>query len=300
MADFVSGFWNVYVMGLVALSLLFCVFILAINMTRHEGPVELHGHVWDENIAEYNNPLPRWWLYLAWGTVIFSVAYLVIYPGFGNHQGLYRWSEVSQYEAEMSAADKTYGPIFDKYLGQDLLTVAADPQANAMGERLFQTYCAQCHGATAEGSNTQGFPNLTDDDWKWGGDPETIKATISEGRIGVMTPFGKELGPEGVKDAANYVRSLSGLPNDSLRAQRGKELFVQNCVVCHGEDGKGNTMLGAPNLTDSVWLYGSSEAAITATITNGRTNQMPAFKDFLGDAKVHLLSAYVISLNKKN
>lgn len=296
MADFVSGFWNVYVMGLVALSLLFCVFVLVSNMTKREsGPVELHGHVWDETLAEYNNPLPRWWMYLFWITLAFAVVYLAIYPGFGKtNDGR---GALHQYENEMAKAEERYAPIFNKYLDKDLKAVAADPEANAMGQRMFLTYCAQCHGAAAQGA--KGFPNLTDDEWNWGGDPDTIKTTILGGRMGVMPPFGPALGAEGVKDAANYVRSLSGLAHDSLRAQRGKDIFEQNCVACHGADGKGSTAVGAPNLTNKSWLYGSSEATIIETITNGRSNQMPAFKDFLGEAKVHLLAAYVTSLSNK-
>ncbi|WP_068636177.1 cytochrome-c oxidase, cbb3-type subunit III [Thauera butanivorans] len=296
MADFISGFWNMYVMVLVALSILFCVFVLASNMTKREkGPVELHGHVWDETIAEYNNPLPRWWMYLFWLTIIFAVTYLAIYPGFGDvnqHRG--QWA---QYDAEMAKAEERYGPIFAKYREMDVMAVAADPEANAMGKRLFLTYCAQCHGSAAQGN--KGFPNLTDDEWQWGGDPEAIKATITGGRMGIMTPFGPILGGEGVKDVANYVRSLSGLAHDSLRAQRGKEAFDTNCVACHGADGTGNPMLGAPNLANKAWLYGSSEATIVETITHGRTNQMPAFGEFLGEDKVHLLTAYVLSLSKQ-
>lgn len=295
MADFISGFWNMYVMGLVALSLLFCVFVLASNMTkRTEGPAQLHGHVWDETLAEYNNPLPRWWMYLFWITIIFAVVYLSIYPGFGNHndgRGAHR-----QYDAEMKAAEEKYGPIFAKYRGMDLNAVAADPEANAMGQRLFLTYCAQCHGSAAQGA--KGFPNLTDDEWQWGGDPETIKTTIMEGRFAVMTPFGPILGAESVKDVANYVRSLSGLVHDSVRAQRGQETFSQQCVACHGADATGNQMMGAPNLTNKAWLYGSSEATIIETVTHGRQNQMPSFKEFLGEDKVHLLAAYVVSLTK--
>ncbi|WP_341644022.1 cytochrome-c oxidase, cbb3-type subunit III [Thauera sp. SDU_THAU2] len=296
MADFISGFWNMYVMVLVALSILFCVFVLVSNMTKREkGPVELHGHVWDETIAEYNNPLPRWWMYLFWLTIIFAVTYLAIYPGFGNvnqHRG--QWA---QYDAEMAKAEERYGPIFAKYREMDVMAVAADPEANAMGKRLFLTYCAQCHGSAAQGN--KGFPNLTDDEWQWGGDPETIKATITGGRMGIMTPFGPILGAEGVKDVANYVRSLSGLAHDSLRAQRGKDAFDTNCVACHGADGTGNPMLGAPNLANKAWLYGSSEATIIETISHGRTNQMPAFGEFLGEDKVHLLTAYVLSLSKQ-
>ena len=296
MADFISEFWNMYVMVLVTLSILFCVFVLASNMIKREGgPVELHGHVWDETLAEYNNPLPRWWMYLFWITIIFSVVYLAIYPGFGNlNQDR---GQVSQYHAEMQTAEEKYGPIFAKYRNMDLAAVAADPEANAMGGRMFLTYCAQCHGSAAQGAKS--FPNLTDDEWLWGGEPEAIKTTILEGRNGVMPPFGPALGGEGVKDVANYVRSMSGLAHDSLRAQRGQDMFVANCAVCHGEDGKGNPMLGAPNLTNKSWLYGSSEATIIETITNGRNNQMPVFGEFLGEDKVHLLAAYVMSLSKK-
>jgi len=177
------------------------------------------------------------------------------------------------------------------------MAVAADPEANAMGKRLFLTYCQQCHGAAAQGAKS--FPNLTDSEWLWGGAPENIKETITNGRNGVMPPFGPALGADGVKDVANYVRSMNGLAHDSVRAQRGKEGFEANCVACHGADAKGNPMLGAPNLTDNRWLYGSSEAVITETITLGRNNQMPAFGAFLGEDKVHLLTAYVLSLSKK-
>ncbi len=295
MADFISGFWNIYVMVLVLLSILFCVFVLVSNMTkRKEGPVELHGHVWDENLAEYNNPLPRWWLYLFWITIVFSIVYLAIYPGFGNMNE--NRGQVSQYQAEMKMADEKYGPIFARYKDMELTAVAADPEAKAMGQRMFLTYCAQCHGSAAQGA--RGFPNLTDDEWQWGGEPDAIKTTILGGRIGVMPALGAAIGGEGVKDVANYVRSLSGLAHDSLRAQRGKEVFAANCVACHGADAQGNPMLGAPNLANKSWLYGSSEATIIETINNGRNNQMPAFGEFLGEDKVHILSAYVLGLKK--
>lgn len=305
MADFVSGFWNGYVMVLVALSIGFCVFILLTNMgkgAKKGEKVELHGHVWDETLAEYNNPLPQWWMYLFWITVIFSIVYLVLYPGFGNYQGVLNWSSKddrpgveSQYSAEMAKADAKYSPIFKKYAEMDLKAVAADPEARAMGQRLFLTYCAQCHGSDARGA--KGFPNLTDNDWLYGGAPETIKTTILGGRMGVMTPFGSILGADGVEDTANYVRSLSGLAHDSLRAQRGQELFQTNCVACHGPDGKGMQAIGSANLTDGTWLYGSSKATIIETITHGRQNKMPSFEAFLGNDKVHLLAAYVYGLS---
>lgn len=295
MADFVSGFWNMYVMGLVGLSLLFCLFVLMSNNKRETGPVELHGHVWDENLAEYNNPLPRWWLYLFWVTLIFAVAYFVMYPGFGNTKGVLGWSSAGQYEAEMRVAEERYAPIFAKYKEMDVAAVAADPEARAAGKRLFVTYCAQCHGSDARGAT--GFPNLSDTAWNWGGEPDAIKATITGGRMGMMPPMGAALGADGTKDVANYVRSLAGLAHDSLRAQRGAELFAQTCAACHGPEGKGTQAMGAPNLTDEDWLYGSSEATIIETISKGRTNRMPGFGEFLGEAKVHLLASYVYGLS---
>ena len=296
MADFISGFWNMYVMVLVTLSILFCVFVLVSNMTKREkGEVGLHGHVWDETLAEYNNPLPRWWMYLFWITIFFAIAYLAIYPGFGNvNQNRGQWA---QYEAERKAGEERFGPVFAKYREMDVMAVAADPEAVAMGQRMFLTYCQQCHGAAAQGAKS--FPNLTDGEWLWGGAPENIKETITNGRNGVMTPFGQVLGADGVKDVANYVRSMNGLAHDSVRAQRGKDAFANNCVACHGADAKGNPMLGALDLTNNVWLYGSSEATIIETITHGRNNKMPAFGEFLGEDKVHILSAYVLSLSKK-
>ncbi|WP_018607041.1 cytochrome-c oxidase, cbb3-type subunit III [Uliginosibacterium gangwonense] len=297
MSDFVSDFWHYYVLGLVVLSLAFCVWILASNMTKRKpGPVTLHHHIWDEDLQEYNNPLPRWWMYLFWGALVFAVGYLFLYPGLGHLPGKIGWTAVEQYKEEMKKADEQFNPIYDKYLKQDLLAVSANPEAQAMGQRLFLTYCAQCHGADARGA--KGFPNLTDNDWLYGGQPATIKTTITGGRQGAMPAWGPVLGADGVKDVANYVRSLSGLANDSVRAERGKTVFMTNCVACHGPEGKGNQALGAPNLTDRIWLYGSSEATIIETVTYGRQNQMPSFKDLLGERKIHLLAAYVLSLSK--
>lgn len=297
MSDFVSDFWHYYVVGLVVLSLAFCVWLLISNMTKRvPGPASLHDHVWDEDLQEYNNPLPRWWLGLFWATLLFACAYFFLYPGLGTFQGKIGWSEVGQYKEEMKLADEQFNPIYDKYLKQDLLAVSANPEAQAMGQRLFLTYCAQCHGADAHGA--KGFPNLTDNDWLYGGAPDTIKTTVTNGRQGVMPAWGPVLGADGVKDVANYVRSLSGLAHDSIRAERGKTLFMTNCVACHGPEGKGNQALGAPNLTDRIWLYGSSEATIIETVTYGRQNQMPSFKDRLGERKIHLLAAYVLGLSK--
>lgn len=296
MSDFVSGFWNLYVVVIVLASILACAVLLYMQGKATFTPGKTMGHVWDETLEEYNNPMPKWWSWLFVVTVIFALVYLALYPGLGKFQGVLGWSSVGQYNAERERMDATVQPMYSKYLGMDVKALAADKQAMETGKRLYLTYCMQCHGA--DGRGAKGFPNLTDSDWLYGGEPDQIKQTIAEGRMGVMPPHA-QLGADTIKDLANYVRSLSGLPNDSVRAAKGKEAFTSaGCVGCHGMDAKGMQALGAPNLTDKVWLYGSSEATIVETITNGRQNKMPSWKAFLGDAKDHLLTAYVYSLSQ--
>lgn len=296
MSDFVSDFWNLYVIVIVLASILACAVLLIVQGKATFTPGKTMGHVWDETLEEYNNPMPKWWSWLFVITVVFALVYLSLYPGLGNFKGMLGWSSSGQHKAEVEKVDAAVKPLFDKYLAMDLKAVAADKQAMEMGKRLFLTYCMQCHGADARGA--KGFPNLTDADWLYGGEPDKIKETIANGRMGVMPPHA-QLGADSIKDLANFVRSLSGLPNDSVRAAKGKETFTTaGCVGCHGPEATGNQAVGAPNLVDKTWLYGSSEAVITETITNGRQNQMPAWKDFLGEAKVHLLSAYVLSLGQ--
>ncbi|WP_371324701.1 cytochrome-c oxidase, cbb3-type subunit III [Dechloromonas sp. ZY10] len=296
MSDFVSDFWNLYVIVIVLASILACAVLLIVQGKATFTPGKTMGHVWDENLEEYNNPMPKWWSWMFVITVVFALVYLVLFPGLGNFKGVLNWTSAGQHKAEVEKMDAAVKPLFDKYLAMDLKAVAADKQAMEMGKRLYMTYCMQCHGADARGA--KGFPNLTDADWLYGGEPEQVKETIANGRMGVMPPHA-HLGADTIKDLANFVRSLSGLPNDSVRTSKGKEAFASaGCSGCHGPEGTGMQALGAPNLTDKVWLYASSEATITETITNGRQNKMPAWKDFLGDAKVHLLSAYVLSLGQ--
>ncbi len=291
-----SDFWNAYVVVIVLASILACAILLYVQGKAKFTPGKSMGHVWDETLEEYNNPMPKWWSWLFVITVIFSLVYLALYPGLGNFKGLLGWTSSGQYQIERERMDATVKPLYDKYSAMDLQAIAGDKQAMEMGKRLYLTYCMQCHGADARGA--KGFPNLTDSDWQFGGEPAQIEQTIADGRMGVM-PAHAQLGADTIKDLANYVRSLSGLPNDSVRAAKGKEAFNSaGCSGCHGPDGKGMQALGAPNLTDKVWLYGSSEATIVETITNGRQNKMPAWKEFLGDAKVHLLAAYVLSLGQ--
>lgn len=297
-SDFVNGFWNFWVIGVSLVSIIGCGVFLLIQDKAKTNAGNVTGHVWDENLQEYSNPLPNWWRWMFYFTVVFSLVYLVLYPGLGNYAGVWNWSARGQYDKEVEAANAKIAPLFDKYKQMDVMAVAADPQAKEMGYRLFQTYCAQCHGADAQG--TKGFPNLADGNWLWGGSPEKIRETIKGGRTGVMTPKGTkpDMDADQVKDVVHYARSLAGLTGDSIRIQRGKELYPQACAACHGPEGKGNDAAGYPNLTltGRARLYGSQEADMIETVTKGRNNTMPAFGDFLGDAKVHVLTAYVWGL----
>jgi cytochrome c oxidase cbb3-type subunit 3 len=296
MSDFTGGFWDYYVGIITVISIVACAVLLHSMSSRRVpgGTAQTTGHTWDEDLGELNNPLPRWWIWLFYITIVFGVVYLLLYPGLGSYAGSYQWTSAGEYEAEVKQASAQYGPLYEKYAAQDLKQVAADPQARAIGQKLFLNYCAQCHAS--DGGGGKGFPNLTDRDWLYGGEPETIEASIRNGRNGVMPPLGSVLGEEGTKDAAHYVLSLSGRKSDSARAARGKGKFAV-CAACHGADGKGSRQLGAPDLTDRIWLHGSSEATVIETITKGRNNVMPAHKDFLGEAKVHILAAYVYSLS---
>ena len=248
-------------------------------------------------------------MWLFWITIAYSLAYLVAYPGLGSFRGLLGWSSTGAWNTETDETEARLKPLYEKFAGMELPAIAADTQGRAMGERIFLVNCAPCHGSDARGS--KGFPNLTDNDWLYGGDPATIVATVTGGRMGVMPPLGPGLGEDGVKNVVAYVRSLSGLPSDGLKAQLGKPLFEQTCSACHGMEGKGNPALGAPNLTDKIWLYDSSEATIAYGINTGRHvgmdaehPPMPSFKNTLGQgplgpAKINLVAAYVWGLSNK-
>jgi len=296
MNQFVNEFWSVYIGVISAASIVACAVFLKMQSARKSVEPDTTGHIWDENLQEYNNPMPRWWAWTFYLTVFFSLGYLVLYPGLGSYAGLLGWTQLTQLEDETKAANTQFGPIYDKFAKLDVAEVAKSPEALAIGQKLFLNNCAQCHASDAGGS--RGFPNLTDKDWLWGGTPEAIKTSIAEGRTGVMPPFGPALGESGTKDVAHYVMSLSGSAHDSIRKARGEPLFKTSCAACHGADGKGNQQLGAPNLTDRIWLRGSGEAAIVEQVTRGSSNQMPAHKDILSPAKIHLLTAYVYSLSQ--
>ncbi|MBI3230541.1 MAG: cytochrome-c oxidase, cbb3-type subunit III [Burkholderiales bacterium] len=303
MADFFNEGWSLWIWVLTVLAMIGCAVLLwsqskikvKVGSDGKPLPVETTGHVWDETLQENNHPLPRWWSFLFYITLIFGAVYLFLFPGLGSMKGYLGWSQVGEYEEEMAAGEKQYGPLFNKYLAMDIPTVAKDPQARAIGERLFLNTCAQCHGSDAQGS--KGFPNLTDKDWLYGGDPATIAKTIAEGRNGQMPSMAAAVGnDQDVQNVANYVLSLSNSPHDPIKAVLGKPKFAA-CAACHGSDGKGNQAIGAPNLTDNVWLYGGGLANIIETINGGRSNSMPSHKNTLSEAKRHLLTAYVWGLS---
>jgi cytochrome c oxidase cbb3-type subunit 3 len=295
MSDFTSNFWSVFVASITIIGIVACLILLWISgkakaMTATDNTT---GHVWDGDLREMNNPLPRWWVWLFIITVVFALIYLVMYPGLGSNTGKLGWSQLGQYQTEMAKGEKEVAPLYARFAAMSVQDMAADPQAVGIGERLFLNNCAQCHGSDARGS--KGFPNLSDGDWLWGGAPEQIKETITKGRNGMMPPMAAAVGtPDDVKNVAHYVLSLSNSPHDSLRASLGKAKFGA-CAACHGMDGKGNQALGAPNLTDDVWLHGWGENAIVAMINNGKVNQMPAQEGKLSEAQIHVLSAYVLS-----
>lgn len=297
-----SGFWSGWIIVITLGNIFACYWLVRWTTKRRPGEAaegSVTGHVWD-GLEEYNNPLPRWWLWLFYITMVFALGYLVLFPGLGNFKGVLGWSSHgSQYDAEMAQAAATYDPIFKKYAAMPIDQVAKDEEALGMGRRMFLSYCAICHGSDAHGN--KGFPNLTDNDWLYGGEPAQIEQTIMMGRQGAMPPH-PALSPEDLDKVANYIASLSGRTEsvDAAKAAAGKAMYpTLDCVACHGADAKGNQAMGAPNLTDNTWLYGSSIDTIKETISKGRNGKMPAHGDFLGADKVHLLAAYVYSLSHK-
>lgn len=303
MADFTNGWLGILIAIVIAISVIGCGVLLLVQSkikvkVGKDGkplPVETTGHVWDGDLRENNNPLPGWWMNLFYITIVFGFAYMVLYGGFGNIKGMLGWSQDDEYQQELKAGDAQYGPMFQKYLAMDIPTVAKDPKALEIGERLFLNTCAQCHGSDAQG--VKGYPNLADSDWLYGGDPQSILTTLHEGRTGVMPPMADAVGnADDVLNVANYVLSLSGSAHDADKAKLGKLKFSA-CTACHGEDGKGNMAMGAPNLSDKIWLYGSNIDSITEGINKGRRNQMPSYKGIIDEDKLHLLAAYVWSLS---
>ncbi|MGI9335914.1 MAG: cytochrome-c oxidase, cbb3-type subunit III [Gammaproteobacteria bacterium] len=309
MGSFTGGIWNILIIVL-TVGGIFAMFWLVIAFSKDDaktgaepgakgdaGRVETMGHVWDDDLEELNNPLPGWWRNMFYITLVFSMLYLLLYPGLGINDMFLGWTQIRQYEEEQAQAEAKYGPLFQKFAGTDVASLSAQPEALKVGRRLYTTYCTGCHGSDAGGA--RGFPNLRDDDWLYGGTPEAIETTILDGRQGMMPAWSAPLGgEEGVSQMVHYVLSLSGRDHDASAAAIAAPKYSTLCAACHGAGGKGNRALGAPDLTDDVWLYGASPGAINRSIAIGRAGQMPAQKEFLGEAKVHLLAAYIYSLSR--
>ena len=295
MSDFLDSGWGWFIAVSTVVSLLACLGLLIIASRRKVmGDDNTTGHVWDEDLRELNNPLPRWWMWLFVLTVVFSAVYLAFYPGLGTSPGSLKWTSVGQYEAEQDKARAAMVPVYARYVSMNAEELGRDAQAMGIGQRLFLNNCAQCHGSDGRGS--KGFPNLADNDWLGTNTLDSVKKTITEGRAGVMPPMGAALGTaEDVKNVAHYVLSLSGSAHNDIAAQLGKPKFG-TCAACHGADGKGNTTLGAPNLSDKIWLHGWGEQAIVEIINKGKTNAMPAQGRLLTPEQVHVLGCYVLNL----
>ncbi|RMQ41688.1 Cbb3-type cytochrome c oxidase subunit [Pseudomonas cichorii] len=317
-----TTFWSLYVTVLTLGTLFALTWLLLATRKgqRDESTEETVGHSFD-GIEEYDNPLPRWWFMLFVGTIVFALGYLVLYPGLGNWKGWLPgydyadsqkqlqfsdgqqgWTAVHEWEKEIARAEARFGPLFAKYASMPIEEVAKDPQALKMGGRLFASNCSVCHGSDAKGA--YGFPNLTDADWRWGGDPQTIKTSIMNGRHAVMPAWGEVVGEQGVRDVSAYILTrLDGrkLPEDAKAdPAAGQKIFAANCVACHGPEGKGTPIMGAPDLTHpGAFIYGSSFAQLQQTIRYGRQGQMPAQEATQGNDKVHLLAAYVYSLSRQ-
>jgi cytochrome c oxidase cbb3-type subunit 3 len=296
MSDFVNSGWSVFITVVTLVSLLACLLLLFFASRRRPmADDNSTGHVFDEDLVEMNNPLPRWWAILFLLTVVFAFAYVYVFPALGSSPGRLGWTSRGEHDADEARATADMAKVYAGFVQMPAEALSRNPRAMAIGQRLFINNCAACHGSDARGS--KGFPNLTDDDWLHGGTPEKIEETITLGRVGVMPPMAAAVGSDqDVHDVANFVLSLSNSPNNSIAASSGKKKFVI-CAACHGADGKGNQAIGAPNLTDSIWLHGYGEEAIVAMVNNGKTNVMPAQGGRLTPEQIHVVASFVWRLS---
>ncbi|MBN7798041.1 cytochrome-c oxidase, cbb3-type subunit III [Parahaliea mediterranea] len=289
-----TSFWSAWVIVLTSITIIAITWLLLGNRKtgakKEDTPT---GHSYD-GIQEYDNPLPAWWFYMFLITIVWSIGYLIVYPGMGNFAGLLGWTSTGQHAERVAEAETRYRAMYDRYLAMPIEEIADDPVVRRMGMRMFGNNCAQCHGADARGG--YGFPNLTDNDWIYGGEPATIETTIVNGRKAAMPPWGNALGDKGVEEVTAYVLQLNNREPDAELAAAGEQHFKTYCVACHGPEGKGNPAMGAPNLTNGIWLYGGSRGEIAHSVRAGRNGVMPAFKDTLGPEKIHILTAWVYGL----
>ena len=295
-----TSFWHWYVIIITVGTILACFWLLrwtkGISNRDEENATGSTGHVWDEDLVELNNPLPRWWLQLFYITIVFAFIYLALFGGLGNIPGVLDWSQEGQYEAEVKTATEAQETIFARYRQLDNDALIADAEANATGQRLFANSCAMCHGSDGRGARS--FPNLADNDWLYGNSFDTVMQSIAGGRVGMMPVMVGGLDDAAINDLVVYVQSMSGIKADADMAAKGKVHFDTLCVACHGADGSGNQALGSPRLNDDIWLYGGEPETIKKTVTEGRNGNMPAHKDLLSEDRRRLIAAYVLSLSK--
>ncbi|MDR2174075.1 MAG: cytochrome-c oxidase, cbb3-type subunit III [Burkholderiales bacterium] len=304
MSDFTSNFWNLYIAIATVVALVFTAWIL-LAAGKDKGKASDTTHVWDGDLTELNHPLPNWWRWLFWVLLIFSAGYLIYYPGLGSFKGIGNWSSTGQFDKEMAALEAQTRPMYERFMAMGVEELAANRQAMGTAERIFQNTCARCHGSDARGFI--GFPNLRSGAWNWGGDPADIEQSIAEGRTGIMLPMGDALGGEpGIKAVVAYMRSLSGLDHEEGLMTQGEALFEENCVACHGMDAKGMKDIGAPDLTDNVWVEGGTERAMMKIVEFGHNSDladgdfaMPPHKGVLSKGQMYLLTAYVWGLTSK-
>jgi cytochrome c oxidase cbb3-type subunit 3 len=294
------AFWHWFVAAGTIAFVIWCVWL--ISWSAKQGPQnvaddDVVGHKWDGDLEEWNKPAPKWWLYLYFITIAWAVGYMIAYPGLGSWDGTLGWSQQGQYDAEMQAAADRYEPIYEAFAAMDFEELSNNAEASQLGKSLYASYCTTCHGSDARGAT--GYPNLTDDDWLWGNSEAQLVATLTNGRTAAMPVLAPALGgDQGIDNMVKYIRSLSGLVEADADALSAKPMFVALCSACHNADGTGNQIFGAPNLTDDIWLYGSSEDVVRATITEGRNGMMPSHGELLGEDRTKILAAYVYSLSK--
>jgi len=288
-----SNPWHWFVILGTVISLVAIMWLLFAN--RHTSDKPTTGHVWD-GIEELDTPLPMWWVGMFVASVVFTVGYLVIYPGLGNFSGVTNWSSTAQHDAEARAHEEKFAPLYQSLASLPSAELQANRTAMQVGRRLFINNCSTCHGVSAAG--TFGYPDLTDQQWLWGGDVQAIKTSIMQGRAGVMPAWGPALGEQGVMQVTHHVLKLAQQPHDETLAAAGESQYMAICSSCHAADGSGNPLLGAPDLTNNIWQYGGSVEQIYFTINNGRTGIMPAHAQLLGEHKVVILANYVESLSQ--
>jgi cytochrome c oxidase cbb3-type subunit 3 len=289
--------WTLFVLALTVINVAGCAWLIRWSSRMNVGEGETTGHVWDGDLVEGNNPLPRWWLGLFWLTIVFGVIYFVAYPSFGDFS-LLGWSQTDQYEREMVAAEENYGAVFARFAATPLDVLSRDPSALSAGRNLFANQCATCHGS--DGRGARGFPDLTDREWLWGGAPEQVLATIRQGRSGVMPAFGAVLDEAARNALAERVLELAGREVDAELAGTGEQLYATYCFACHGQSAQGNPLLGAPPLDNEIWLHGGTRAGIIDVIANGRNSHMPAQEPLLGADRAHVLAAYVLAMSRED